>query len=169
MTDFAETAPIPSQLLVLDPRQPGWGALVANTSSDTAVLLLDPQQDGLQQLVDVAAIYAPLQNIQLPDHGEAGRVILGTRVLDRAHLGAASELLAELAGFLAPGGAVQLTGRPGQGPAGRNLADLLSRLIGRRVHAARNRPVAAAAASGAAWPVWSQEAPTVHATAAGSV
>lgn len=167
MIDAADAPPIPFQLLVLDPRQTGWAASLTSAASDTAVLLLDPRRDGLRQLVEVAGAYAPLQAIHLPDHGEAGHVILGTSVLNAASLGAAAETLASLAGYMAPGGTVQLAGRPGQGPAGRNLASLLSRILGRRVQAARPMPVPVTGARVSSWPVWNQSVMGVRSVAVG--
>ncbi|HWL81532.1 MAG TPA: DUF4347 domain-containing protein [Roseomonas sp.] len=146
MTEIAETAPRPVQLLVLDPRQPGWPAALTAAGADTAVLLLDAECEGLQQVVEVAASYAPLQAIHLPEYGTPGRAMLGQAVLDAAHLPEATPLLARLTEALAPGGVLRLGGDPGQGVMGRRLADLLSEVIGRPVLTARHSPLPALSA-----------------------
>ncbi|MDJ0388271.1 DUF4347 domain-containing protein [Roseomonas sp. E05] len=171
MTDIAETALRPAQLLVLDPRQAGWPAALAAAGSDTAVLLLDAERDGLQQVAEVAAEYAPLKAIHLPEHGVPGQVVLGRTVLSAAHLTASAATLAKLADTLAPEGVLRLGGEPGRGVLGRRLADLLSEVVGRAVLPARHSPVlalTAGAAGTAPWPVWSQPGTAILPAVAGA-
>ncbi|WP_160936451.1 DUF4347 domain-containing protein [Teichococcus coralli] len=143
MTEFAEVSARPVQLLVLDPRQPGWPAALAAAGADTAVLLLDAGHDGLQQIAEVAKEYAPLKTIHLPEHGTPGQALLGRTVLDAAHLAETSWLLARIGEALAPEGVLRLGGEPGRGVLGRRLADLVAEAAGRAVLTVRQAPLRA--------------------------
>lgn len=153
-----QNAATPRHLLVLDPRQPGWGALLAAAGEDVAVLVLDGARDGLVQVAEVAAELAPLESIRLAGPCGTGRVTLGTAVLEPETVEERGWVLAALGATLVPHGRVELPGLAGAGAIGGRLMAALGRSLGRDVAAEERRtllPETAlpAALSSPAW-VW---------------
>jgi hypothetical protein len=129
-------AQAPNQLLVLDPRLEGWPSLLAHAEQGVAVLVLDPNMDGLAQIADVAAELGPLSAIHIADHGAPGRLRLGACILDMDTLADRVADLRKLGDGLAPGGALLLWGcEIGQGATGGRFVAALSRLLARDVAA----------------------------------
>jgi hypothetical protein len=120
-------------LLVLDPRLPGWGAEVA-AAGEATVLVLDPARDGLAQVLEVLRERGPFGSVRVPDAGGAGRLALGTTVLDIPGLAERGAELAALGEGIEPDGTLVLGGGAGgaSAVAGRFLA-ALARVIGRDV------------------------------------
>jgi len=143
-----EFMPQPTQLLVLDPRQADWQRMVAGAGADTVVLVLNPERDGLAQVAEVAAQYAPLSTLHLPAYGASGSVVLGSAVLDSAGSDNRHGEMAAISKCLSPDGTVHLPGMPGTAVAGRNLAEKLQILLQRRVTGARLRPLPVMKGSG---------------------
>ncbi|PWC27951.1 DUF4347 domain-containing protein [Teichococcus aestuarii] len=159
-------AATPRHLLVLDPRQTAWGALLAAAGEDVAVLVLDMARDGLVQVAEVAAELAPLESIRLVGPGGAGRVTLGTVVLEPETAEERGWVLAALGATLLPQGRLELLEMAGAGASGGRLMAMLGRALGRDVMTEESRfgapeMTVPAALSSPAW-VW---APRGHATA----
>lgn len=168
---MSETMQRPTQLLVLDSRQDEWQRMLIAAGADTVVLVLNSEQDGLQQVAEVAAEYAPLQALHLPEHGAAGAVVLGSAVLDAAALEQRRKELTAIAASLAPTAILRLPGVPGTGAAGRNLAEKLEIFMGRQVSGSRPRLTSALPGSGAMNVVhgpWAKGAPATPQMTAGN-
>ena len=120
-------------LLALDPRLSGWGAEVA-AAGEATVLVLDPARDGLAQVLEVLRERGPFGSVRVPDAGGAGRLALGTTVLDIPGLAERGAELAALGEGIEPDGTLVLGGGAGgaSAVAGRFLA-ALARVIGRDV------------------------------------
>lgn len=122
-----------SSLLVLDPRAPGWTLRLAACGEEEAVLVLDPQRDGLLQLAELAAERAPLAALRLCGGGEAGRLLLGQAELTEAGLEARGWVLAALGRSLDPRAVIRLEGAAAEGAGGARLMAALAHRTGRDV------------------------------------
>ncbi|MDQ1079456.1 DUF4347 domain-containing protein [Pseudoroseomonas cervicalis] len=127
-----ESAAAPA-LLVLDPRAPGWTLRLAACGEEEAVLVLDPQRDGLLQLAELAAERAPLRGLRLCGGGEAGRLLLGQAELTEAGLEARGWVLAALGRSLDPRAVIRLEGAAAEGAGGARLMAALAHRTGRDV------------------------------------
>lgn len=128
-----QNAATPRHLLVLDPRHPAWGTLLASAGDDVTVLVLDVAQDGLTQAAEVAAELAPLESIRLTGPGGAGRVVLGTTTLECEIPEERGPVLRALGATLLPHGLLELSGAAGSGTIGGRLMAALGRATGRDV------------------------------------
>ncbi|PHK93551.1 hypothetical protein CR162_17860 [Pseudoroseomonas rhizosphaerae] len=151
-----QNAASPRHLLVLDPRQPGWGTQLALAADDVSVLVLDTARDGLAQAAEVAAELAPLESIRLAGPGGAGWVVLGTIALEPEMVEERGWVLAALGAALCPEGQLELPGPAGMGAIGGRLVAALGRATGRDVaaagHLAGRKPAAGTALSHS--PAW---------------
>ncbi|WBV41368.1 DUF4347 domain-containing protein [Pseudoroseomonas cervicalis] len=120
-------------LLVLDPRAPGWTLRLAAAGEEEAVLLLDPARDGLLHLAEVAAERAPLLALRVCGGGEAGRLLLGSAVLEEGGLEARGWVLAALGRSLHPRAVIRLEGAAAEGAPGARLMAALAHRTGRDV------------------------------------
>ncbi|MCI0753013.1 DUF4347 domain-containing protein [Teichococcus vastitatis] len=130
---MSDNALRPDHLLVIDPRVTGWPSHLIAAGPNAAVLILDHNRDGLQQVNDVAANYAPLTGITLVGHGSPGLLLLGHSVLDATSLSPAGNALHRLGASLADAARIHILGLPGAGVSGRYLAHRLAHAIGRTV------------------------------------
>ncbi len=129
-----KTANAAVQLLVLDPRVEGWPKLLVEAGSDTAVLVLDPTQDGLTQIIDVAHEIGDLTAIHIAGLATPGCLWLGRAVLDSETLPRRAQDLVRLGAGMAPGGMLLLRGEQiGQGAIGARFIAALGRAVGRDV------------------------------------
>lgn len=132
---MVQNEPRITRLTVLDPRQPGWSQAVIAAAADTMVQVLDSRRDGLSQVLELASELAPLEIIDLPEHGGAGRVVLGTSILDAQSLTGLEERLEELGRCLTPDGTLRIGGSNAGGSVGARLMAMLARALGRDVRA----------------------------------
>ncbi|MFA9217791.1 MAG: DUF4347 domain-containing protein [Sphingomonadaceae bacterium] len=145
-----EITPI-RQVLVVDTRVAGWQQLSADVSADTRVLVLDPAQDGLQQLSQFLQTQAqPLSSIQILSHGAPGSITLGSTELTLATLSGYQAELAFIGSKLATSGDLLLYGcNVAQGAAGQAFIEELAIATGADVAASEN--LTGAAALGGDW------------------
>ena len=146
-------------LLVIDSQVNGWQDLATNISSDTAVLILDSSSDGLTQISDYltglsanAGVpgFVPLQSIQILSHGNAGSLLLGSKMLTTNNLNQYSKQLAIIGNALAETGDILLYGcNVAQEVAGEAFIAALAQATGADVAASNN--VTGAIAQGGDW------------------
>ncbi|HNH93874.1 DUF4347 domain-containing protein, partial [Accumulibacter sp.] len=79
------------EVVIIDGGIANWSALLADlpTADDDRKLeiaVLDPNDDGLQQISEILAQFDDLAAVHLVSHGASGEVILGNRHLDRQAL-----------------------------------------------------------------------------------
>ena len=100
-----------SEVVVVDPSVAGWESLVENLATDSGrsfhVLVIDPAQDGVQQLTTALGAYQDVTAVHILSHGSEGAIRLGTSLITEqtvsqwqsdfaswnAHLAAGADLL----------------------------------------------------------------------------
>ena len=70
-----------NQVLVVDPTVQGWQSLIEGVDSTLAVMVLDPQQDGVEQIGALLAKHTDLTALHLLSHGSKGEIHLGETIL----------------------------------------------------------------------------------------
>jgi hypothetical protein len=66
-----------SSLLIIDPSINNYQQLVDGTDSSTSMMVLDPTQDGVEQITTALRFYSAVQQIHLICHGAPGVIYLG--------------------------------------------------------------------------------------------
>lgn len=98
------------QLLVLDPRVPGWRELALGIRPGVTPLVLDTAGDGLRQITRALDEVGPVDTLHLVDEPHAGRVRFGANWLDLDVLPLWAAQLARLGAGIRPGGSFVLWG-----------------------------------------------------------
>ena len=129
-----------TQVVFIDSRTPDIADLLAGLAPGEQAFVLDPTQDGLQQIAQILATdhLSDLSSISLVGHGASGQMLLGSTVLDEGDLGAHASDLAQIGAALSASGDLSLYGCDvAQGAQGREfIADLSQGLGGTDVAAA---------------------------------
>jgi len=100
------------QIVFIDGSIPDAQMLAADVKPGVLAVLLDPGQDGVQQIADYLASHH-VQNLAAIDivaHGADGEIELGSTLLSAATIGAHLAQLAQIGAALQPGGDIQLYG-----------------------------------------------------------
>ncbi len=71
-----------TQLIIIDSRVSHHESLLTGLENNTAVLHLNDQQDGLNQISMALAQYSNLDGLQIVSHGSSGRLLLGGSSVD---------------------------------------------------------------------------------------
>ena len=75
------------ELVVIDPSADDYQQMVADLESQTdrifEILILNPREDGIQQITDVLKDLRDVSAIHLVSHGDEGEILLGTSVLSQ--------------------------------------------------------------------------------------
>ena len=100
------------QIVFIDGSVPDAQMLAADVRPGVVAVLLDPGQDGVQQIADwLASHHAQnLAAIDIVAHGADGEVELGSTLLNAATIGDYLAQLAQIGAALQPGGDIQLYG-----------------------------------------------------------
>lgn len=132
-TRWGDNATAPQQIVFIEGNVPDPEDLARGVKAGVQVVILDPDQDGVQQI----AAYLTSHNIQnltaidIVAHGADGALQLGTATLNGATLSDYQTRLAQIGAALAPGGAIQLYGCDvGKDAAGVSFLDRLSQATG---------------------------------------
>jgi len=116
--------------------------------SGVVVSVLDGSIDGIQQITDILSGYHNLSAIHIISHGESGRIVLGTGVLDSDSLEYYSDSLTAWSDALTADADIPLYGCSfADGTAGINLVDRIAKITGADV-AASTDPTGAAELGG---------------------
>ncbi len=101
---------VPRHVVFIDANVPDLQDLLNGLAPSTQAFVLDPSSDGVQQIAAILAAnnLSDLSSISIVGHGAAGRINLGSSVLDESNLSAHAEALAQIGAALAPGGDLQL-------------------------------------------------------------
>src|SRR3982751_3848424 len=89
-SDFADY----SQIVFVDPRVADWQSLIADLPAGARVVLLDPEQDGVQTMGLLLAGVHGLDSIHIISHGSEANAFLGTADLSAATVDSYAEALA---------------------------------------------------------------------------
>lgn len=74
------------ELFVIDGALPDVQSLIDSIGAEKWIFVLDPARDGVNQLVDFLGSESGLSAIHILSHGSAGRLNLGTTVLEQSSL-----------------------------------------------------------------------------------
>ncbi|ELX11797.1 putative surface layer protein [Janthinobacterium sp. HH01] len=136
-----DQAPAYKSVLFIDAGVAGAAALADGVADDVLVVRLAAWRDGVEQIADVLRRMQglDLDSIQIVSHGAAGRMQLGTALLDGDGLARYADALREWGGALRPGGDLLLYGCDlAQGDSGRAFVDGLAAASGADVAASTN-------------------------------
>jgi hypothetical protein len=102
----------PRRIVFIDSRVPDIQDLVGGLAPDVEAFVLDPSDDGLEQIADILAAknLTNLASISIVSHGETGELELGSSAITDANLASHATALAEIGASLMPGGTVELYG-----------------------------------------------------------
>ena len=71
------------RLLFIDPTVADYQILIDNLSQPAEVVILDAELDGITQITDSLSNYDDLDAVHIVSHGDAGKLFLGSTVLER--------------------------------------------------------------------------------------
>lgn len=129
----ADTAPGPEQIVFIDGALPEAAALAAGVNPGVQAVILDPAQNGVQQIASYLAALGPRKfaSIAFVSHGASGLLQLGTAILDATTIGRYAAELSLIGSFIDPGGDLLLYGCDvAQGEAGVAFVHQLSDALG---------------------------------------
>jgi hypothetical protein len=122
-----------SQIVFIDSRTPDIDDLINGAEAGEQIFVLDPAQDGLQQIAAIlkANHLSALSVISIVGHGAPGQITLGSTLVDDADLANDTAALATIGAALAPGGNLALYAcDTAAGATGRQFIADLSKSIG---------------------------------------
>jgi len=76
-----------SSLIFVDSSVNDYQSLIQGASENARIVILDPSQDGIEQMSQVLSHYSDLESIQIISHGSEGRLQLGSTQLNTENLG----------------------------------------------------------------------------------
>jgi Domain of unknown function (DUF4347) len=133
------------QIAFIDRQLSGYEALVAGVLPGVEVFLLDPEQDGVQQITRVLATLRSVGSIHLVSHGGSGSIQLGNAFLSLETIGKYWAELQQWSQKLTPDAELLIYGcEVGQGDRGVSLVYRLSELLGVSVAASNTKTGSAA-------------------------
>ena len=125
-----------NSLVFIDSRVKEKDLLISCLSPEANYHILDPDHDGISQMVDFLSCQSGLDSIRILSHGTSGSMTIGNTLLNIATLKYYSSPLAEIGYSLHSGGDLLLYGcNIGAGDAGHNFIQALSQLTGADVAA----------------------------------
>jgi uncharacterized delta-60 repeat protein len=123
-------------LFFIDSHVADYETLIANLPMGSEWFLLNPEEDGIAQMVAVLSGYANLDSIQILSHGSPGTLYLGSTRLNNDNLANYSNPLAQIGGSLTETGDMLLYGcNVAQGEAGLAFINTLAQMTGADVAA----------------------------------
>ena len=75
-----------TSLIVIDSNIEGYEDLITGVVSDTEILILDRDRDGIAQITEALNNYEEVASIQIISHGDSGSIQLGNTHLSLANL-----------------------------------------------------------------------------------
>ena len=123
-------------IVFIDSQVQGYESLVTALHADTDWFVLNPDEDGIEQMQRVLSNYTGLEAIQIISHGTAGTLYLGSTVLTRSNLPDYSQQLRAIDARLTATGDMLLYGcNVAQGNEGQAFVNALAALTGSDVAA----------------------------------
>jgi hypothetical protein len=127
------------QLVILDAQIEDVQQLAAGVIAGVEVVVLNPEQDGVQQITEILAKQQQITHLHILSHGLPGALQLGSNWLSLATLDSYRQDLQAWSNALAADAHLSLYGcRVAAGTAGRNLLVQLSELTGAGISASEN-------------------------------
>ncbi len=139
-------APATHNLMVVDSRVEGLEELKMGLTPNTALLVVNAQENGLEAISKALHDLGQVDSIQIFSHGASGQLTLGSSTLSSDNVSAFTSTLAAWGASLTADADIQLYGcNVGAGVAGRILVDSLAAYTGADVAASSNDTGATAA------------------------
>ncbi len=127
-----------SNLVIIDGNLDNYQTLVSGIDN-AEVIILDPTQDGIEQITEVLTNYQQLDSIQILSHGDSGSLQLGSSNLNADNINSYSSDLATWSNSLTENGDILLFGcNLGSGIAGIDFITNLSQLTNADIAASNN-------------------------------
>lgn len=99
-----------TSLIVIDPSVSDYQSLVAGVANQDAVIILNPYQDGVEQISQVLANATHIESLHLVTHGHPGQLQLGKTLLNSETLNHYAKQLQQWAKAFAQNGSILLYG-----------------------------------------------------------
>ncbi|MBN3938512.1 DUF4347 domain-containing protein, partial [Nostoc sp. NMS9] len=136
--DLYEQIPA-THLVFIDPQVENYQSLVAGVLPNTSVVVLDPDQNGIEQISQVVATHWKINSLHIVSHGAPGQVYLGKSQLSYETLNHYAWQLMDWANVLSADAQLLLYGcEVGQTEQGKAFVQRLSELTGAVVAASDN-------------------------------
>ncbi len=125
-----------NQIVFIDPTVEDYNTLLDGLAPGTEVYLLDPQEDGLEQIAAALAGQTGIGAISIIAHGGDGAIRLGDTIVNADTVAHSQAALATIGASLAPGGDILLYScDTGAGTTGQALVDQIAAATGTNVAA----------------------------------
>ncbi|WP_448269838.1 putative Ig domain-containing protein [Nostoc sp. DSM 114159] len=136
--DLYEQIPA-THLVFIDPQVENYQSLVAGVLPNTSVVVLDPDQNGIEQISQVLATHREINTLHIVSHGAPGQVYLGNSQLSYETLNHYAWQLMDWANVLSTDAQLLLYGcEVGQTEQGKAFVQRLSEFTGAVVAASDN-------------------------------
>ncbi len=128
---------VANQVVFIDSTVDDYNTLLDGLAPGTEVYLLDPQEDGLDQIAAALAGQTGIADISIIAHGGDGAIELGNTIVNSDTVTQSQAALATIGASLAPGGNILLYScDTGAGATGQALVDQIASATGANVAAA---------------------------------
>lgn len=139
-----------STLVIVDSHVNDYETLLTGLASDTEILVLAPDENGVRQIADFLAEKSGYDAVHVLSHGDGGRLFLGDSVINQKNLESESTLWQDIGKSLNATGDILLYGCDvAAGEAGQAFIATLAQLTGADVAASNN--VTGSAAQAGDW------------------
>ena len=120
------------EIIFIDPSVEDAETLIAGVDPNALVIMLDPDQDGVEQIANVLSQYDGVDAVHIVAHGDAGSLQLGNTVLTQDTInGEHADELAAIGAALGDDADILIYGcNFGQGTLGRGVAEQFAGLTG---------------------------------------
>ncbi|WP_375474605.1 DUF4347 domain-containing protein [uncultured Nostoc sp.] len=136
--DLYEQIPA-THLVFIDPQVENYQSLVAGVLPNTSVVVLDPDQNGIEQISQVLATHREINSLHIVSHGAPGQVYLGNSQLSYETLNHYARQLMDWANVLSADAQLLLYGcEVGKTEQGKAFVQRLSELTGAVVAASND-------------------------------
>jgi hypothetical protein len=140
----------PLTLVLVDSTVNDYKSLVENLHSEAEVIVLNPNQDGIEQITEALATRTSIESLHILSHGDAGRVYLGSTQLNSDTLDLYVDQLQGWQQAFTPNADILLYGcEVAAGEAGQQFVQKLSELTQTNIAASTN--LTGSAALGGDW------------------
>lgn len=97
-------------IFFIDSSVANYQTLINALPADSEWFLLNPDQDGIEQIQKILSVYSQLSSIQILAHGTSGFLCLGNTTLDQLNIDSYSNQFGHIGKSLSPSGDLLLYG-----------------------------------------------------------
>ena len=97
-------------IIFIDSRVDNYQTLITHLPENSGWFLLNPEEDGVKQMVSILSGYANIESVQLVSQASAGVLYLGNTRLDSGNLAYYQAQLQAIGSALTPSGDILLYG-----------------------------------------------------------